>query len=85
MGRCTALEKSSKLVDRFISILGVPMQIHSDQGSNFESKVFKEMCNILGIEKNRTTVMHPQSDGMVERYNRTIENIFCNQTPKKLG
>ena len=46
---------ASKLVDRLISILGVPMQIHSDQGSNFESKVFKEMCNtgILGIDKKQ--------------------------------
>ena len=53
LGNQEAIAVASKLVDRFISILGVPMQIHSDQGSNFESKVFKEMCNILGIEKNQ--------------------------------
>lgn len=31
------------------------------------------MCALLGIEKTRTTPLHPQSDGMVERFNRTIE------------
>lgn len=34
---------------------------------NFESSVFQEMCRLLGIKKTRTTALHPQSDGMVER------------------
>lgn len=34
------------------------------------------MCKILGIEKTRTTAMRPQSDGMVERANRTIQNML---------
>ena len=50
------------------------MQIHSDQGTNFTSAVFKGLCQILGIDKTQTTPLHPQSDGMVERFNRTILN-----------
>jgi transposase InsO family protein len=68
---------ANKLVDRVISILGVPMEIHSDQGSNFESQVFKEMCKLLGLHKTRTTSLRPQSDGMVERFNATIENMLA--------
>ena len=34
------------------------------------------MCKILCIEKTRTTAMRPQSDGMVERANRTIQNML---------
>ena len=35
--------------------------------------LFGEVCEILGIHKTQTTPLHPQSDGMVERYNCTIE------------
>ena len=43
------------------------MIIHSDQGGNFESAIFTEMCQFLGIAKTRTTPLHPESDGIVER------------------
>ncbi|GFY24489.1 retrovirus-related Pol polyprotein from transposon 412 [Trichonephila clavipes] len=60
------------LVQHWISRLGVPLQLHSDQGKNFDSAVCKRLCEILAINKTRTTALHPQSDGMVERFNRTI-------------
>ena len=60
------------LVDNFFSRFGVPDELHSDQGRNFESKVFRACCNLLGIKKTRTTPLRPQSDGMVERFNRTL-------------
>ena len=61
------------LVEEFICRFGAPLHIHSDQGRNFCLKVFNEMCTLLGIKKTQTTPYHPQSDGMVERYNRTLE------------
>ena len=61
------------LVQEVICRFGVPLEIHSDQGRNFESALFKEICRLLGITKTRNTPLHPQSDGMVERINRTIE------------
>ena len=57
-------ERGGKLV---WSSLVTPL---TNQGRNFESAVFSEMCRLLGIEK---TPLHPQSDGMVERFNRTLE------------
>ena len=45
----------------FFSRFGLPRQLHSDQGSNFESKLVA-----------RTTLFHPRSDGQTERANRTI-------------
>ena len=61
------------LVREFICRFGVPLLIHSDQGRNFESELFAEMCRLLDIKKTRTTPYHPESDGMVERFNRTLE------------
>lgn len=61
------------LVKEYVCRYGVPMELHSDQGRNFESNIFQEMCAMLGIHKTRTTPLHPQSDGMVERLNRTLE------------
>ena len=60
------------LVDQFFTRFGVPFELHSDQGRNFESKVFRECCNLLGIRKTRTTPLRPQSDGMVEKFNWTL-------------
>ena len=66
-----------KLVEEFICRYGVPREIHSDQGRNFESTVFQQMCQLLGITKTRTTPYNPKSDGMVERFNRTLINIIA--------
>ena len=58
------------MLQGFFSRYGVPKQIHSDQGTQFESKLFQELCRVFDIEKTRTTPYHPQSDGLVERFNR---------------
>lgn len=64
------------LVNNWVCRYGVPLELHSDQGRNFESAIFKEMCDVYGIKKTRTTPLHPQSDGMVERFNRTLEEYL---------
>ena len=69
-----AITVAKVLVEQFISRFVTPIELHSDQGRNFESRVVAKMCSLLGIKKTRTTPLHPQSDGMVERYNRTLEN-----------
>ena len=67
---------AQKLVDEWVCRYGVMQRLHTDQGRNFESDVFKEITDILGIKKTRTTPYHPQSDGMVERMNRTLKSIL---------
>ncbi|KAL5009890.1 hypothetical protein ScPMuIL_012195, partial [Solemya velum] len=67
---------AKKLVDEVFCQYGVPEIIHLDQGSNFESSLFSELCDILQITKTRTTPYHPQSDGMVERFNRTLISML---------
>ena len=59
-------------VKEVICRFGVPLLIHSDQGHNFESAVFTEMCQMLGMHKTRKPqrITHNQK---VERFNRTLE------------
>lgn len=64
-------------VNEIISRHGVPQEVHTDQGRNFESKLFAELMVLLGIRKTRTTALHPQSDGQVERQHRTIVNFLA--------
>lgn len=72
-------------VNNFVCRFGAPLQLHSDQGKCFESKLFNEVCSLLDIEKTRTTSMRPQANGTVERFNRTLASMltmYCedNQT-----
>lgn len=67
---------ASIIVEEVIARFGVPQVIHSDQGKQYESRLFQEMCKVLHITKTRTTAYHPQSDGMVERFNGTLETML---------
>ena len=60
------------LIEQVITRFGVPQRIHSDQGRQFEGKLFSEMYRLLQIENTRTTPYHVMSDGMVERFNKTL-------------
>ena len=73
----TAETVANKLLDEFFLRFSLPEQIHSDQGSQFESKLFQELARILQIKKTRTTPYHPQSDGVVERFNRTLLSMLA--------
>jgi transposase InsO family protein len=63
------------LLSNFFCRFGVHRELHSDQGRNFESHLMQEVLQCLGVKKTRTTPLHPQSDGMVERYIKTVEHL----------
>ena len=64
------------LVTQFFTRFGVPYFLHTDQGRDFESQLFQHVCDLLGIQKTRTSPYRPQSDGLVEGFNRTIQQML---------
>ena len=67
---------ADKLLTEFICRYGLPLQIRTDQGAQFTSDLFVELCKRLSICKTRHSPFHPQSSGLVERLNRTIEDML---------
>ena len=65
------------LVTNFFSRFGVPYVLHTDQGLGFESHLFQHICALLGVHKTRTSPYRPQSDGLVERFNRTLQQMLA--------
>lgn len=64
-------------VREWIARYGCPTYLHTDNGANLESAIMKSVCELLGIVKTHTVSRHPQSDGQVERFNRTVQQILA--------
>ena len=75
-----------KLVYEIVARYGAFRELHSDQGTNFGSKVVLEVCRLFGIHKTRTTPYHPRSDGFIERSFRTLGRCLkaaCQETKQE--
>lgn len=59
-------------VRKFICVFGTPKVLLTDQGSNFLSELFKNVCKLFKIKKNQTSPYHPQSNGALERSHRSL-------------
>jgi hypothetical protein len=65
-------------VEGVVLKFGIPQVILTDQGSNFLSEVFSNVCKLLKIKKIRTTAYCPQSNGALERTHRVlVEYLRC--------
>ncbi|XP_063963929.1 uncharacterized protein LOC135156194 [Lytechinus pictus] len=83
--RITANNVSKALI-KFFTTVGLPRTVQSDQGSNFMSKVFKQVLGQLGIEHVVSSAYHPESQGALERCHQTLKNMlksYCLETEKQ--
>lgn len=64
------------VVNEYLCRHGGAREFHSDQGNEFEARLFKEILELLGIHKTRTTAGNPKSDGQTERFNRTLTTMI---------
>ena len=73
----TASTTATALLENWICRFGCPHRIHTDQGHNFESKLFKSLNQALQVDKTRTTAFRPQLNAIVERMNRTLQSMLA--------
>ena len=69
----TALTIAKLLVEEVICRHGVPTELLSDRGTNFLSNP----PSLMGIHKLNATAYHPQTDGLVECFNRTLTEMLA--------
>ena len=71
-------------VTHFVCVHGIPGTILTDQGTNFLSKTFAEVCKLLKIEKVNTSPFRPQGNP-VERAHRTLAEYLRHYVDKNLN
>ena len=70
---CSAETVAFHFISRWIANFGTPSSITTDRGRQFESVLFQSLCRLLGSHRIHTTAYHPQSNGLVERFHRTLK------------
>lgn len=65
--------KAETFYSGWVARFGAPEKIVTNQGRQFESRLFAALTNLLGIKRIRTTPYHPQTNGKIERFHRTLK------------
>ena len=61
---------------------GVPLRIIHDRAAEFLSEVVQEVATLLGVSQLPTSGGHPQTDGLVERFTRTLKQMLSKLVSK---
>ena len=68
----TAPTVATALDERVFCYFGLPEQIHTDQGAQFESQLMAELCSLWNVKKTHTTPYNLQANGVVEKNDRVL-------------
>jgi len=72
----TAPTVAKVLVDQVFSRWGTPCRLLVDNGPEFRSELFSEVCKLLEVDKLHTTPYHPQTNGCIERFHLTLNRML---------
>ena len=74
MKSISAFKVALEFCQHWVFSYGAPVSLLSDNGGQFVSKFFQAVCKALNIHNAFTTAYHPQTNGQVERFNRTLKS-----------
>ena len=77
LANTTATTLATVPMNEIVCRYGVHAYLHSDQGANLRSAVIQQLCQLLGTLSTRTSAYHPEGNGQVERFNRTLEAMLA--------
>ena len=72
-----AANVASFLFEDIICRHGCPRDLLSDQGSHFCNKVVDALCQNMNVRHKLSSTYHPQTNGLVERFNRTLCEVLA--------
>ena len=76
LATATAFTVAKAFCEAWVYVYGPPESLLSDNGGEFNAKFFRAVCRTLGIRNVYITSYHPQTNGQVERYNRTLKSAL---------
>ena len=79
----TASTVAKIFVEDVLLEYGSPLRVITDQGRNFVSNLVSDICKLFEIDQLRTTAYHPQTDGLVERFNKTMVDMLTTYVVSK--
>lgn len=73
----------TKALTKFFTTFGLPKTVQTDRGSNFLSRVFRNVLKALGVSHVVSSAYHPESQGALERWHQTLKSSlrkYCLET-----
>ena len=70
-------ESTKLFVNHIVCQHGIPEELLLDRDPIFMSSFMLEVCNLLGVKKLNTSGYHPQTDGLVDKFNSTLINMIA--------
>jgi hypothetical protein len=77
LDRATAENVANSIHEEIICRFGAPKIIMTDQGSHFKNQMVDKLCDNYKIEHRLSSPYHPQTNGLVERFNRTLTGMLA--------